>query len=72
MKKQRLWNQLCTESLEYRALLVKNGLQLSTKVNEEIATDPHQPAKYRIDASKVMVEAQIHLFNILKEGPSLR
>ncbi len=40
-------------------------------MNEEIATDPEQPAKDRIEASKVAVEGQTHIFDMLKEGPKL-
>jgi hypothetical protein len=64
-----LWKQVCIESLEYRALEIKKSLDLCIKVNEEIAIDPNQPAKDRIEASQLMVDAQIDIFRLLKEGP---
>ena len=68
---KQLWNQTVSEELEYRALKLKDYLQLSTKVNEDIALDREQPAKDRIEASEKMVNAQLKIYLILRDGPSL-
>ena len=68
---KKLWKQVCIESLEYRALEIKKSLDLCIKINEEIAIDPNQPAKDRIEASQLIVDAQITMFRLLKEGPDV-
>jgi hypothetical protein len=66
---KKLWNQICIESLEYRALELKKSLELSFKVNEEIATDPNQSAQNRMQAAELMANAQSNILKLLKEGP---
>ena len=66
---KKLWNQICIESLEYRALELKKSLELSFKVNEEIATDPTQSAQNRMQAAELMANAQLNILKLLKEGP---
>lgn len=66
---KKMWKQVCIESLEYRALEIKKSLDLCIKVNEEIATDPNQAAKDRIEASQAMLDAQLNILRLLKEGP---
>ena len=66
---KKLWNQICIESLEYRALELKKSLELSVKVNEEIATDPNQSAQDRMEAAELMANAQLNILKLLKEGP---
>ncbi len=68
---KKLWEQVCIESMEYRALEIKKSLVLCIKVNEEIAIDPNQPAKDRIEASQLMVDAQIDILKLLREGPAI-
>ena len=57
------------ESLEYRALHMINSINLALKVNQEIAIDPNQPAKERLEAAQLIVDQQINLIRLLKEGP---
>jgi hypothetical protein len=66
---KKLWNEICTESLEYRALEIKKSLDLSIKVNEQIATDQNQSAQDRMEAAQLMVNAQLNILKLLKEGP---
>ena len=66
---KKLWNQICIESLEYRALELKKSLELSVKVNKEIATDPNQSAQDRMEAAELMANAQLNILKLLKEGP---
>jgi len=44
-------------------------LDLSIKVNEEIATDPNQSAQDRMEAAGLMANAQLNILELLKEGP---
>jgi hypothetical protein len=67
---KKLWEQVCTESLEYRALLVRKYLDMSIKVYEEIALDPNQKAEDRVGAAVHMVDAQIEFLKLIKEGPT--
>jgi len=66
---KKLWNELCIESLEFRALELKKSLELSVKVNKEIATDPNQSAQDRMEAAGLMANAQLNILKLLKEGP---
>src|SRR6266540_7301624 len=66
---KKLWNELCIESLEFRALELKKSLELSVKVNKEIATDPNQSAQDRMEAAGLMANAQVNILKLLKEGP---
>jgi len=66
---KKLWNLICIESLEYRALELKKSLELSVKVNEEIATDRHHSAQQRMVAGQLMANAQLNILKLLKEGP---
>ena len=67
---RRIWQQVCKESLEYRALHMINSINLALKVNQEIAIDPNQPAKERLRSStQLIVNQQINLIRLLKEGP---
>ena len=66
---RRVWQQVCKESLEYRALHMINSINLALKVNQEIAIDPNQPAKERLEAAQLLVDQQINLIKLLGEGP---
>ncbi len=66
---KKLWNELCIESLEFRALELKKSLELSVKVNKKIATDPNQSAQDRMEAAGLMANAQLNILKLLKEGP---
>jgi len=68
---KKIWKQVCQETLEHRALLIKKTLDICIRVNEEIATDPKQLAKDRIQASQSMVEAQLNMLKLLREGHKL-
>lgn len=68
---RKISKQICKESVEHRALLTKKSLELCIKVNQEIAIDPKQPAKDRIEASEVMVQAEEELLMLIKDGPNL-
>jgi hypothetical protein len=68
---KKIWKKVCQESLEHRALLIKKTLDLCISINEEIATDPNQPPKDRIQASQVMVDAQAEMLDILRDGQKL-
>jgi hypothetical protein len=66
---KKLWEQVCKESLEYRALLVRKSLDQSIKIYEEIASDPTQKAEDRMEAAIHMVDAQVEFLKLIKEGP---
>jgi hypothetical protein len=66
---RELWNQQALESLESRALKIMRSLELCIKVNTEIATNPRQDPKARIDASTKVVDANIMAYNLLENGP---
>jgi hypothetical protein len=66
---RELWNQQALESLESRALKIMRSLELCIKVNTEIATNPRQDPKARIDASTKVVDANIMAYNLLETGP---
>lgn len=68
---KKIWKKVCQESLEHRALLIKKTLDLCIRINEEIAKDPNQPAKDRIQASQFMVDAQAEMLELLREGQKL-
>lgn len=68
---KKLWEQVCKESLELRALQIKKSLDLCIKINEEIALDQNQHAKDRMEASQLIVDAQITIFRLLKDGPDV-
>jgi hypothetical protein len=68
---KKIWKKVCQEPLEHRALLIKKTLDLCIKINEEIASDPKQPARDRIQASYFMVEAQEEMLELLREGQKL-
>ena len=52
-----------------RAIELKKSLELSVKVNEEIATDRNQSAQDRMVAGQLMANAQLNILKLLKEGP---
>ena len=56
---KKIWKQICKESLEYRALHTINSINLALKVDQEIATDPNQPAKDRLEAGAVTCRSTI-------------
>lgn len=47
-----------------------NGINLALKVNQEIALDQNQSAKDRLEAALLVVEQQIQLLRLLRDGPS--
>ena len=65
---KKIWKQVCQESLEHRALLLKRTVDLRIKINEEIARDLKQPAKDRIEAAYEMCDAQLDLFKLLRDS----
>lgn len=68
---EKIWKKVCQESLEHRALLIKKTLDLCIRINEEIAKDPTQSARDRIQASQYMVEGQAEMLKLLREGQKL-
>lgn len=68
---RKIWKRVTKESLEYRALMIKKALEVSIRVNEQIALDPKQLAKDRIEASQILVEAEEDMFLLFRDGPEL-
>jgi hypothetical protein len=68
---KKLWQQVCLESLEYRALQIRKYLDVSMKVYEEIALDQNQKyeAEDRMAAAAQMVQTQIQFLSFLRDGP---
>jgi hypothetical protein len=65
------WAEVVKESLESRALKIKQTLEWSYVLNKKIAEDQTARAKDRIEASRVMVENQVNIWHLLKRGPRL-
>lgn len=66
------WDDKARESLESRALKIISTLEDCYHINKEIANDLTKDARDRIEASQVMVQAQINMFQLLKQGPTIR
>jgi hypothetical protein len=66
---RKIWEQICKESLEYRALQTKKSLDFCIRIGEEIALDKNQKAEERMQGAILVVESQINLLKLLKEGP---
>lgn len=65
------WAQVVKESLESRALKIKQTLEWCYALNKKIAEDESVRPQDRIEASRVMVENQVNIWHLLKRGPSL-
>jgi ACT domain-containing protein len=68
---RELWNQIAKESLESRAIKIMRSLEWCIIVNTEIATDKQLDARARIEASIKVVDANIMVYNLLENGPSV-
>ena len=66
------WAEASKESLEARALKIMQSLERCYNINKEIADDTTKEAGDRIEASQIMVKAQINIFQLLKQGPTFR
>ena len=66
------WDSKARESLESRALKIIETLEDCYHINKAIAENPDKQDKDRIEASQVMVQAQINMFQLLKQGPTIR
>jgi len=66
------WMEASKESLESRALKIMQSLERCYNINRAIADDNTQDARDRIEASQIMVKAQINIFQLLKQGPTFR
>ena len=66
------WANAARESLESRALRIMESLQECYDFNRQLMLDPTEQARDRIEASQIMVQAQINVFQLLKQGPTLR
>lgn len=65
------WAEVVKESLESRALKIKQTLEFSYMLNKQIAEDESVRPQDRIEASRVMVENQVNIWHLLKRGPKL-
>ena len=63
------WDELKSESLEDRALLIKNHYEDLAKECEEILHDKSKSPIARIEAGKTMIACQNNIYNMLKDGP---
>ena len=77
--KAKIWNQdkeswaiAAKESLEARAFKIMEVLENCYHINKQIAEDRSKQDKDRIEASQIMVQAQINIFQLLKQGPTFR
>jgi len=66
------WDSKARESLESRALKIIETLDDCYHINKAIAENPDKQDKDRIEASQVMVQAQINMFQLLKQGPTIK
>lgn len=64
------WEEIAKESLESAALKVKKALDYCTKISKDIANDPTSDARARLEGAKKVVECQMMLYRMLKEGPT--
>lgn len=65
------WAEVVKESLESRALKIKQTVEWSYAISKKIAEDDTVRARDRIEACRVMVENQVSLWHLLKRGPNL-
>ena len=63
------WDQVRSESLEDRALLIKNHYEDLAKECEQILHDHSKSPIARIEAGKTMIACQNNIYNMLKDGP---
>ena len=66
------WSNMAKQSLETKALKIMEVLDNCYHINESIAENPGAEPRDRIEASQVMVQAQINMFQLLKQGPTIR
>ena len=66
------WATIAKQSLESKALKIIQTLEDCYYINKEIAQDATCEPRDRIEASQVMVQAQINMFQLLKQGPTIR
>jgi hypothetical protein len=66
------WANAAKESLESRALKIIEALHECYDFNRNLMLDQTEQARDRIEASQIMIQAQINIFQLLKQGPTIR
>ena len=63
------WQDVIKESLETRALKIKQTYEWGFQKIKEIAEDPTTDDRVKIDAIAAMAQIQVSLFHLRKRGP---
>jgi IS30 family transposase len=63
------WDEVRSESLQDRALLIKNHYEDLAKECEEILHDKSKSPIARIEAGKTLLACHNNIYNMLKDGP---
>jgi hypothetical protein len=63
---KEIWTQQFKEGVELRILHTVNSINLSLKINKEIATNTNNSAKDRLDAAERLVETEMGLLELLR------
>jgi hypothetical protein len=68
---ERLWRNISytVDSRKRRAMLLLDTLQNCYYINKQIAENPKEDSRTRIEASKTMSIAQRHMYQLINEGP---
>jgi hypothetical protein len=68
---QEIWEKIVLDSLESRALKILFAFKEAYTISKEIAENKEGDTKYRIEACKMMIKAQVNMYYLLKQGPDL-
>ncbi len=63
------WEDVSKESVESRAIIIKETYEKIIKKAEAIVDDPETKAKDLEIASKLLIGSHINIYNMLKDGP---
>jgi len=66
---KELWKDQANESLENRALLIKQKYQKLAKECDEILEDKTKSPRDRMEAGKLSIACENNIYNMLEKGP---
>ena len=67
---RELWEKVSIEPLESGALMLMASLKDTYRISKEIAFNNKNPPKIVLYACKKMIEGQVNIIKLLREGPN--
>jgi hypothetical protein len=68
-KDKMIWDDMAKESLEGRALLIKEKYEKLARKAEEKLDDPESSTREIEIAGKLLIACHLNIYNMLKDGP---